>query len=596
MTPQEIHSIMISEIMTILSELLPDGVKRGHEYEVGSVGGEPGKSMKIRLEGIKAGVWKDFSTGQGGDLIDLWCECRSIPFSEALPEIKSFLGIEDESPKLYSKKVYKKPEKPTFKNPESRLYEWFGKRAISRSTVDLLKIKQNGDAILFPYLSPEGELELFKWRGMYEKRFWSNENPIPCLFGWQSIAPEAKGVVITEGEIDQLSYTEQGIPALSVPKGGGSGKKQDWIEYEFHRLDRFEWIYLSMDDDDPGKEAKKEILDRLGRHRCKIVDLDGCHDANEAHKSGRDLHRCVSLAVTEDPDELKRLVEFHSEIISELNGENDGTTPGIFLPWEKMRNDFKVRPGETTVWAGINGHGKSLALSNLIADGIAQGSKWCVASMEMPPRQFGDKFYRQAGWTKDCLIENEIKEFAHDLFIFNEYGVAKAAKILEVFEYARRRYGINQFVIDSLTKCGFAEDDYANQKAYVDEVVEFGMKHNVHMHLVVHVRKGEDESRRPGKFDIKGSGGISDVVHNVLTVWRNKKKEAVKSGEEMIDDPIERENILAKSDMIISCVKQKKTGIEGGYGLWFHPESCQFVERPDTGPKQYVFKLNRVKL
>lgn len=589
MTPREIHSIMVSEIMTVLSELLPEGRKRGHEYEVGSVRGEPGKSLKVRLEGIKVGVWKDFSTDHGGDLIDLWCECRSIPFSEALPEIKSFLGISDELPKLHSKKVYKKPEKPSFKEPESRLYQWFGNRAISKSTVDLLKIKQNGDAILFPYLSPKGELELSKWRGMSEKRFWSNEDPIPCLFGWQSIPPEAREVVLTEGEVDQLSYTEQGIPALSLPKGGGSGGKQDWIEYEFHRLDRFEWIYLSMDGDSPGQEAKKEILDRVGRHRCKIVNLDECHDANEAHMSGRDLRHYVSLAVTEDPDELKRLVEFHSEIIDELNGENEGTTPGIFLPWEKMRNDFKVRPGETTVWAGINGHGKSLALSHVIADGISQGARWCVASMEMPPRQFGDKFYRQAGWTKNCGIESKIKEFAHDLFIFNEYGVAKAAKILEIFEYARRRYGIDQFVIDSLTKCGFAEDDYANQKAYVDEVVEFGMRHDVHMHLVVHMRKGDDESRRPGKFDIKGSGGISDVVNNVLIAWRNKRKEAVKSGEEVIDDPIEREGILAKSDMIINCVKQKKTGIEGGYGLWFHPESCQFLEHPDACPKQYVF-------
>lgn len=591
MTPQEIHSIMVSEIMTVLSELLPEGVKRGHEYEVGSVYGEPGKSTKVRLEGAKAGVWKDFSTDQSGDLIDLWCECRNLPFSEALPEIKNFLGIEEDRPKLYSKKKYKKPSKPSFEAPNERLYKWFGARCISRKTVDLLKIKQHGDAILFPYLSPEGELELSKWRAMSEKKFWSNEDPIPCLFGWQSIPADAREVTIVEGEIDQLSYTDQGIPSLSIPKGGGSGGKQDWIEYEFHHLDRFEWINISMDGDCPGQDAKKEILDRLGRHRCKIIDLDGCHDANEAHMSGRDLKVYVEAAVTEDPDELKRLVEFHSEIIDELNGENEGTTPGIFLPWEKMRNDFKVRPGETTVWAGINGHGKSLALSHLIADGIAQGSKWCVASMEMPPRQFGDKFYRQSGWTKDCGIEAEIKEFAHDLFIFNEYGVAKAAKILEVFEYARRRYGVDQFVIDSLTKCGFAEDDYANQKAYVDEVVEFGMKNNVHVHLVVHVRKSDDESKRPGKFDIKGSGGISDVVNNVLTVWRNKKKEAVKSGEEVIDDQKERNGILAKSDMIISCVKQKKTGIEGGYGLWFHPESCQFLERPDSEPKRYIYSM-----
>lgn len=586
MTPKEIHSVMVSEIMTVLSELLPEGVKRGSEYEVGSTGGEAGKSLRVRVDGLKAGIWSDFSTGHGGDLIDLWCECRNTRFIEALKEIKCFLNIDD-GPKLFSKKKYSKPKKPKYSDPQEELYRWFGMRAISKKTVDLLRIKQNRGAILFPYLSPEGELELAKWRGMDEKKFWSNESPIPCLFGWQSIPDSAREVTLVEGEIDQLSYTEQGIPALSLPKGGGSGGKQDWIEYEFHRLDRFDWINLSMDNDGPGKDAEREIIDRIGRHRCRIVDLDGCKDANEAHMSGRDLKYYVDSAKTMDPDELRRLVEFHSEIISELNGETAGT-PGIFLPWEKTHRDFKFRSGETTVWAGINGHGKSLALSQVIAHGISCGTKWCVASMEMPPRQFGDKLYRQLGWTKGCSIEEEIKEFVSTLFIFNEYGVAKASRILEVFEYARKRYGVDHFVIDSLTKCGFQEDDYSGQKKYVDEIVEFGMKHDVHMHLVVHVRKNDDEQKRPGKFDIKGSGGITDVVNNVLTVWRNKTKERLLRDEITMDN-IERERLLSGPDMILGCEKQKKTGVEGSYGFWFHPQSCQFLEHPDQEPTRYIF-------
>jgi twinkle protein len=579
---------MVSEIMTILSELLPEGAKRGNEYEIGSVGGEPGRSLKVRVEGMKTGVWKDFSTDQGGDLIDLWCECRGVQFVDALKEIKDFLSIDDDEPKIFRKKKYVKPDKPKFKDPNESLYKWFGTRAISKETVDRLKIKQKGDAILFPYLSPDGELELAKWRGMSEKKFWSNENPIPCLFGWQSIPDNAREVTLVEGEIDQLSYAERGIPSLSLPKGGGAGGKQDWIEYEFHRLDRFEWINVSMDSDGPGQEAKREIIDRLGRHRCKVVDLRGCKDANEAHMSGLDLARFVESASTEDPDELKRLVEFHGEIISELNGEVKGGA-GLLLPWEKTRQEFKLRPGETTVWAGINGHGKSLALSHVIVDGIANGARWCVASMEMPPRQFGDKLYRQIGWTKDCAIESNIKDFASELFIFNEYGVTKASKILEVFKYAKKRYGIDHFVIDSLTKCGFSEDDYSGQKAYVDEIVEFGMKYNVHMHLVVHVRKSDDEHRRPGKFDIKGSGGVSDVVNNVLTVWRNKKKEKVLKEEEEINNAEERERLISGPDMVLSCEKQKKTGVEGSYGLWFHHGTCQFLERQDSEPKQYIY-------
>jgi twinkle protein len=35
-----------------------------------------------------------------------------------------------------------------------------------------------------------------------------------------------------------MTFTQLGYDALSVP-GGGKGAKQQWIEYEYHNLDRF---------------------------------------------------------------------------------------------------------------------------------------------------------------------------------------------------------------------------------------------------------------------------------------------------------------------------------------------------------------------
>ena len=31
-----------------------------------------------------------------------------------------------------------------------------------------------------------------------------------------------------------------------------------------------------------------------------------------------------------------------------------------YLPWDKTHNLFQFRPGEVTLWGGVNGHGKSL--------------------------------------------------------------------------------------------------------------------------------------------------------------------------------------------------------------------------------------------
>ncbi len=32
------------------------------------------------------------------------------------------------------------------------------------------------------------------------------------------------------------------------------------------------------------------------------------------------------------------------------------------MPWMKTRHDFRFRPSEVTIWAGVNGNGKSLVM------------------------------------------------------------------------------------------------------------------------------------------------------------------------------------------------------------------------------------------
>jgi hypothetical protein len=58
----------------LVALLLPNGVVEGRYYRVGSVAGEPGRSLVINLAGPRRGRWRDFATGDrgdGGDPIDL---------------------------------------------------------------------------------------------------------------------------------------------------------------------------------------------------------------------------------------------------------------------------------------------------------------------------------------------------------------------------------------------------------------------------------------------------------------------------------------------------------------------------------------------
>jgi hypothetical protein len=107
------------------------------------------------------------------------------------------------------------------------------------------------------------------------------------------------------------------------------------------------------------------------------------------------------------------------------------------------------------------------------------------------------------------------------------------------------------------------EDDYNAQKDFVNELCAFAQAHQVHIHLVHHVRKGESEMSAPGKLDIKGAGAITDMVDNVFIVWRNKKAEREGKGE---------------PTCIVACVKQRNGEYEGKFGFWFDLESQQYFE------------------
>ena len=84
----EISYRLAQEAEAIAGMLLPNGKRLGPEWVAGSVQGEAGDSLKVRITGNKAGVWKDFAEGSGGDLIDLWAATRSTSLKEAFQQAR----------------------------------------------------------------------------------------------------------------------------------------------------------------------------------------------------------------------------------------------------------------------------------------------------------------------------------------------------------------------------------------------------------------------------------------------------------------------------------------------------------------------------
>ena len=241
---------------------------------------------------------------------------------------------------------------------------------------------------------------------------------------------------------------------------------------------------------------------------------------------------------------------------------------GTAMPWAKM-DGFRLRRGEVTIWAGINGHGKSMILSHIMLNQMEQSQRVVIASMEMTPVKTIERMLKQSASSEYPAIEY-LKTFSDwtngRLWIYDHLGMVDPKRIIAVIRYSVERYKCQHFVIDSLMKCGMSPEDYAGQKAFLNELTGVALDTGVHIHLVAHARKSEKETDRIDKFSIKGTSEITDQVDNVVLVSRNKKKENDRNGQ-FEDDP----------DAFLTVAKQRHGDWEGTIGLWYHKPSCSYM-------------------
>lgn len=280
-------------------------------------------------------------------------------------------------------------------------------------------------------------------------------------------------------------------------------------------------------------------------------------------------------AYREEPEthKVRSASEFLQDTIDAFYLPKDASLPPRPL-WEKANEKIAFRNGEVSLWAGINGHGKSMMLSQVTLDLMLQNERVLVLSFEMLPVRQMQRMCRQSYAGDDPSVQF-LKKF-HEwtdgrLWLYDHNGAIKWQKVIAVMRYAQEKFGITQFVIDSLMKCVKGEADYDAQKDFVNELCAFAQARQVHVHLVHHIRKGENEDQIPGKFDAKGAGAITDMVDNVFIVWRNKKAERTD-----------------KPSAMLKCDKQRNGEWEGMLGFWFHMASMQYLEKINAIPRRYA--------
>ncbi|MFW6410396.1 MAG: bifunctional DNA primase/helicase, partial [Halanaerobiales bacterium] len=437
------------------------------------------------------------------------------------------------------KREYKKPD-VELKNISSKIIKKYIKqRDISEETINYCDIKQ-GKWYKWPEPVPtfeyyqDGELVYVKYRRIKEKSFRAEKGGKAVLWMLDKADTE-KPLVITEGEWDTMAVIEAGWKnAVSVPMGSNN---MDWVENCWEKLDKFKKIIIWPDRDNAGEKLKKEIVKRLGRWRCYVVNSKK-NDAN-AHLHYKGKHSVINAINNAEPVPIKRVVQFHEIEPLDLTKINSvkSTVPLV----NKYLGGYMM--GLVTIWTGVNGSGKSTILGQEVAEAIEQGFGCCMVSGELP--HWMVKYWlglQMAGPDHVRVKYDSIKDsesyfvpgekrrkigdwLQNKLFIYDSFDSLKTKHILEVFENVYKRYGTRQFIVDNLMVVSYDRDNYNSkydkQAQFVKLMKEFAKKYGVHVHVVAHPRKPKGVVT---KEDIAGLYEITNWADNVVCLHRLTEK------------------------------------------------------------------------
>jgi len=251
---------LIERMQDVAEFLLPAG-QLSEDYTQWTVGdrtGKPGQSLKLELHGDKAGLWHDFATDEGGDILELWQSARSVNFKTALDEARQFLKdqntLDPKTPVNGKKKSIskhngkKKPRAPMKPKPTHTWYYKDNTGAVIGKVVRWDAVDGSSKQVK-PYFNSNGS-------GDFTAGIPAEINDKRPLYGDQ---PSKEGtIIITEGEKAADAVRQMGFPACTSLGGCGAAKKADWST-----LFGAKQVLVWADNDEPGMKYAHAVANQV---------------------------------------------------------------------------------------------------------------------------------------------------------------------------------------------------------------------------------------------------------------------------------------------------------------------------------------------
>ena len=116
---RELVRMLAARAPELARELLPAGQRHGQEWRVGSLAGERGRSLAVRLSGPRAGVWCDFASGEAGDALDLVaCVLFAGDKRQAVAWSRRWLGLDPAGDAAEAERRRRLTERALARSPE----------------------------------------------------------------------------------------------------------------------------------------------------------------------------------------------------------------------------------------------------------------------------------------------------------------------------------------------------------------------------------------------------------------------------------------------------------------------------------------------
>lgn len=447
-------------------------------------------------------------------------------------------------------------EKPSFVESliqDERVLQWFDQRGITERTLANLKIKSGPawmpkggevNTIQFPFYF-DGEVVNVKYRTS-DKQFRQEKNARKCLYNFDdAMKSTADRIIITEGEMDVLALHEVGYRAVvSVPDGAPTPNtknyttKFDFLDGAEKLLEKFKWVVLAVDNDEPGKRLEEELSRRIGIERCLQVSWpDGCKDANDVliNKGAAMLKQVIDGATLYPLDGVAAVEDLWGAVFDRQAHPEQG---GVECGWANTPGNLNIELGQMTIVTGIPSHGKSTWVDALRVS-LWKNYGWpsAVFSPENWPSQdhlavlaemyAAENFYSMS----TDLLHGTLDMMRGGFYFIQPDRDESMMTVDEILKRARvlvYQHGIKILVIDPWNEIEHEFNGNEREDQYISrqlaKIRRFARVNNIHIFVVAHPTKLPKEKdgtySPPTAYDIAGGAMWRNKGDNILCIYR----------------------------------------------------------------------------